>query len=73
MPQASEEQRREWNGPMDHTAVKFLEDAGFFLTGDFKWRLPKPDHVPTEREASAIQFLIDEWDYGDIEISDYQR
>lgn len=66
MPQASDEQRAEWDGPNDYTAVKFLEDAGYKIRRDWQWELPASDHTPTEKEISAIRFLIDEWDFGGI-------
>lgn len=64
MPQASDELRAEWNGPDDATAIKFLTDAGYKLTRGWEWLLPVPNHEPTEKEISAIQFLVDEWDFG---------
>lgn len=66
MPQATEEQRAEWNGPDDSTAMKYLEDAGYKLARSWCWIKPSPKHTPTEKEISAAQFLIDEWDYGGI-------
>lgn len=65
MPQATEEQRAEWNGPSDETATKFLVDAGYRLTPAWTWT-PPVGHAPTEREWSAIDFLIDEWDFGGL-------
>jgi hypothetical protein len=58
---------REWNGPDDATAINFLRKQGYRRTRGWHWRLPKPDHVPTEKELRAIQFLIEEWDWGGIE------
>lgn len=66
MPQASSEQRAEWSGPDESTAVKYLQDAGYRQTRGWRWRLPNPDHTPTAKELSAIQFLMDEWDMGGI-------
>lgn len=65
MPQASSEQQAEW-GIDDGPVIKFLEAAGYRMTRTFFWVLPTPDHVPTEKEYSAIDFLIDEWDFGGI-------
>ena len=65
-PQASEEQRREWNGPDDATAINYLRERGYHLKANWTWR--KPDDVePSEKDISAIRFLIDEWDYGGLE------
>jgi hypothetical protein len=66
MPQASEELRKEWNGPNDADALKFLKDAGYRLTGQWTW-VPPAGHNPTEKEFSAILFMINEWDYGGLE------
>lgn len=66
MPQASDEQRAEF-GVDSSLAIKFLETRGFKLTDHFDW-IPPVDHdVLTPKEIRAIVFLIDEWDFGDIE------
>lgn len=70
MPQASDEQHAEWNGPGDATAIKYLEDAGYDLTRSWCWIKPSTKHIPTEKEISAVRFLIDEWDFGPIVNSD---
>ena len=69
MPQATEEQRKRWGGELgigEDKAIKFLEDAGYILSRDWRWFLPNPNHTPTPNEISAVQFLIDEWDFGGI-------
>ena len=66
MPQATEEQRKRWNGPGDETALAFLKERGYTLRRDWLWDKPSQDHQPTEDEVSAICFLIDEWDMGGI-------
>lgn len=63
MPQASDELRAEWDGPDDTKAVKFLRDAGYTLNGDWSWSSPG-GREPTEKEWSAITFMVHEWDYG---------
>lgn len=64
MPQASEELREKW-GIDEQKASKFLESHGFKLTKDCQWQAP-PEHTITEEEWSAIEFLIDEWDFGSL-------
>lgn len=66
MPQASSELNEEWDGPDDSTAIAYLEKRGYRLTRGWRWVKPAPDHVPTDKEQRAIQFLIDEWDMGSI-------
>lgn len=65
MPEASSELREEW-GIMDSIAIQYLEGNGYVLTSDWTWVTP-PNHVPTSKECRAIQFLIDEWDFGGFE------
>jgi hypothetical protein len=69
MPQASDEQRTEW-GIDDAPVIAFLENRGYKLTRQWTWVLPTPDHHPTEKEISAICFLIDEWDFGGLDRND---
>ena len=64
MPQATDEQRQEWN---EEKAVGLLRKNGWKLTDAWTWTKPTPDHEPTVTELSAIYFMIDEWDYGGIE------
>jgi hypothetical protein len=64
MPQASAELNKEWDGPSDKKAIKYLTAAGYILTREYQWKKPTPEHVPTDKEKSAIWFLIDEWDFG---------
>lgn len=65
MPQASDEQRAEW-GIDDAPVIRFLETAGYRLGGDWRWTKPTPAHQPSEKEISAIEFLMDEWDFGGL-------
>lgn len=68
MPQATEDQRREWWPDDDptgsETAVKFLRAAGYRLHSDWTWSMPPPFRDPTPKETSAARYLIDEWDFG---------
>lgn len=69
MPQASDAQRRRWGGRHgvgEDKAEGFLKSRGYVLTRQWYWTLPKPDHYVTAEEADAMQFLMDEWDYGGI-------
>lgn len=68
-PQASDDLRDRWDGPSDEKALAFLRERGYTLVPGFEWRLPTPDHEPTEEELSAMQFMVDEWYYGWIEES----
>lgn len=62
MPTASDEQRAAW-GVGNERAEKFLENRGFVLGEDWCWRHPAKAE-PDELEWGAIEFLMDEWDYG---------
>lgn len=66
MPQASEELRARWDGPDDSTALKHLHSAGYKLTREWAWKAPA-GKTPTADDLSAIQFLIDEWDFDGLE------
>ena len=69
MPQATEEQRAQWGGDGgvgEDKAIAFLEAAGYTLRPDWLWTKPTPEHVPTDDEISASNFLVDEWDFGGI-------
>jgi hypothetical protein len=65
MPQTTPERAARWPG-MDAEACKFLEDSGFRCSRDWEWSHPEKKKVEdlTEREADAIIYLIEEWDYG---------
>jgi hypothetical protein len=65
MPQATEELRAEWPGH-DQQAMAHLEAAGYRLERDWTWTRPQPGHQPSERDWSAIRYLIDEWDFGGL-------
>jgi hypothetical protein len=66
MPQASPELRAEWPGG-DKEATSFLQFQGYRLNRRWQWVRPHAGHVVTEREASAIQYLIDEWDFDGLQ------
>lgn len=66
MPQASEELRAKWNGPDEQTAMKHLRSAGYVLTRRWTWVVPVGKE-PTEDDYSAMQFLVDEWDFAGFE------
>lgn len=65
MPQASPELRAEWPDG-DGQAISFLEGRGYKLTKQWEWIKPSPAHEVTPREWSAIDYLIHEWDFGDV-------
>ncbi len=69
MPQATDEQRRLWGengGVGEGKAIQYLNNAGYILRRNWTWQKPE-GHIPTEEEIGAIDFLIDEWDFGGIE------
>ena len=70
MPQASEDARAAWGGYEgvgDDKATYHLKMRGFVLTPEWTWRKPSPDYVPDADDFGAINFLIEEWDYGGLE------
>ncbi len=67
MPQTTPERCARWYGPSEETAMNYLEDRGFKLTFGWGWQLPYPEHKPTKKEADAIIFLIEEWDFDGID------
>lgn len=68
MPQASDEDRARWGGRDgigEEKAMDYLESRGFRLTRQWHWI--KPDgHIMTDDDWGAINFLIDEWDFGGL-------
>ena len=70
MPQANEEQRKNWgdgpDGIVEGKAIKYLEDHGYKLQKNWFWKLPTPNHQITDSELQAIGFLIDEQDFGGV-------
>jgi hypothetical protein len=65
MPQASDELRERWGGPDDRKAINHLGNRGYVLTVGFEWYVP-PWLKPTEEDLSAVEFLIQEWDWGGL-------
>ena len=68
MPQASEELRQlmmiRFGGLGDGGPAEYLKERGFQLNPhSWTWSLAE-DRELTENELDAIQFLIEEWDYG---------
>lgn len=64
MPQASAELRAAWPEG-DGQAIEHLEGRGYRLRRDWQWDALGVEGY-AEADASAIQYLIDEWDYGGI-------
>lgn len=66
MPQASDEQRKQWGGQQgvgEDKAENFLREQGWILQRNWTWW--RPDwREPTPEEKEAAGFLCDEWDYG---------
>jgi hypothetical protein len=65
MPSAAPELQAKWPGG-DAEALGVLAAVGYKNNPDWTWTRPKPGHEPTERELSAICYMIDEWDYGGL-------
>jgi hypothetical protein len=65
MPSASPELRRQWPGH-DREAILHLQAQGYRLNERWAWVRPTPEHVVTDRDRSAIQYLIDEWDFDGL-------
>src|SRR5262245_55679440 len=69
MPQASDYLRAQWPGG-DQQAIAHLLERGYRATRGFCWVPPgdaSPEtYEPTDRDWSAMTYLIDEWDYGGL-------
>lgn len=61
-PQSTPERRARWKN--DANAIRFLESMGYRLTEGFEWILPSRHHVVRDDEADAIQYLMEEYDFG---------
>jgi hypothetical protein len=59
MPQTTDEQRSRWPKG-DFEAIQVLKDAGWALRKDWTWK--PPDSLV--RQLDAIDFLVNEWDFG---------
>lgn len=67
MPTAPDYLRDEW-GTDESQAITYLEGRGFKLTRDWLWKMPVNRASLTQKEVSAIDFLIMEWDYGGLDL-----
>jgi hypothetical protein len=72
MPTAHEELRQEWKhyeaDGGDQYAIRFLQNRGYRLHRTrYTWSHPDPEHVLTPQEASAMMYLVHEWDFGGLE------
>lgn len=63
MPTGPAELHEKWKD--DGNACEYLEQRGYKLTTDYRWRVPE-GHTPTDEEAEAVTYLILEWDYGGV-------
>ena len=71
MPSGPPEEHAYWTafGPTDGgdtNAIKFLEGKGWRLTTWWRWARPTLEHVVTEEEWRAINYLIMEWDFDGV-------
>lgn len=51
----------------DLNAQTYLKSKGYRLTRQWFWVKPNTEHIPTEEEYSAINYLCWEWDFGGFE------
>ena len=65
MPQARKELRDQFPNGLEQ-AMKFLIDNGYVLTIYWRWERPPGQYVPRDRELAAIEYLIQEWDFGGV-------
>lgn len=63
MPQSTPERRKRW-GLDPANAETFLKDQGYRLARGWVWIIPEGQKLPTDDERDAIQYLIEEWDFG---------
>ncbi len=62
LPSTTSERAARWPG-MDQEAIAFLQEGGWKIGRD--WNFSHPEgRKPTEREADAIIYLQEEWDFG---------
>lgn len=69
MPQASDEDRAKWGGHQgvgEDKAMEHLEGRGYKLLRSWNWR-PPLGMAMSQDDSEAMQFLIDEWDFGGLE------
>lgn len=64
MPQAPKYLQDMWAD--DQAAIKYLISQGYILRKDWHWESPKVNHVVTEKEGHALDYLFLEWDFGGI-------
>jgi hypothetical protein len=72
MPSGPPELHEKWTkrGPTeagDTNATLYLESRGYKMSQHWNWFKPSEDHVPTEEEIEALNYLVWEWDYGGLE------
>ena len=67
MPQTTAARAARWPGS-DLQATVFLMSHGYVLTKRWTWIKPAYFHRPTADEDDAIAYMIEEWDFGGIEM-----
>ncbi len=72
MPSATEQLRQEWRhyepDGGDAYAIRYLQNRGYTLhPTKYTWSHHNPHHVLSEKECSAMMYLIHEWDFGGVE------
>jgi hypothetical protein len=69
MPTASDELRAEFldeNGRhSDKAAIQHLESRNFKRVNSWWWK-PPDNHIFTKRDLDAVNYLVDEWDWGGL-------
>lgn len=66
MPQATQDLRDEWHEGGDAAAIGYLEGEGFTLNRDWTWQPPAGKPVLDKKAYRAIDYLIQEWDFGGL-------
>lgn len=63
MPSGPPELRAKWGD--DLAAIEHLESRGFKHAAGFCWLQPE-GHVYSQDDHSALDYLVLEWDWGDV-------
>lgn len=69
MPSTTPERAARWPGG-DAEASEVLDQGGWTIGQDWNFRHPE-NRKPTEREADAMIYLQEEWDFGFLVPADY--
>lgn len=73
MPSGPPELHRYWcrkgpyDGEGDTNAMHYLRQRGYVLTKGWTWIKPASIPEPSPEDNKALNYLVWEWDFGDIE------